>query len=282
MVFQGPDIQLKTPKQLQVMRQAGLVVQAALEAVRAVVRPGVTTAELDEVAHATIRARGATPSFLGYQGYPATICASVNDQVVHGIPHSRQLLREGDLVSVDCGAIVDGWHGDSAITVPVGQVGQRPLRLAQACEEAMWAGIKAARVGGRLSDISHAVEKAVGAAGQAHSVKYGIVRDYGGHGIGTEMHQDPHLLNYGKPGRGVTLLPGMALAVEPMITDGKPATRELSDGWTVVTSDGSWAAHTEHSFAILDDGLWVLTAADGGVSQLGDKASALAREHSLD
>lgn len=255
----GDDIQIKTPEQLHKMRAAGLVVADTLAKLRAAVRPGISTAELDALAEENIRAAGAIPSFKGYHGFPATICASVNEQVVHGIPSKKHILREGDLISLDCGAILDGWHGDSAITVPVGEVSPELLRMVEAAEAGMWAGIAAAQPGARLSDIGHAVENGVRKVG-----KYGIVRGYGGHGIGTEMHQDPHVHNYGRPGRGPVLQPGMALAIEPMITAGSSKVVELDDGWTVVTKDGSMAVHVEHSVAIFDDGVWVLTAHDGG------------------
>lgn len=268
------DIQLKTPDQIEKMRAAGLVVAEALRRMRAAVVPGVSTAELDAIAESTIRAAGATPSFQGYHGFPASICASVNEQVVHGIPAPTQVLRDGDIISLDCGAVLDGWHGDAAITVAVGEVDPALLRMAAVAEDAMWAGIAAAARGaangkGRLTDISHAVETAVRKGG-----RYGIVDGYGGHGIGTEMHQDPHVLNHGRPGRGPRLVPGMALAIEPMITLGSPRTAELDDGWTVVTRDGSRAVHVEHSMALLPDGVWVLTAADGGRERLGDLVSA--------
>lgn len=269
MVFAGQEIQLKSAPEVERMRAAGLVVARTLERLRAAVTPGVSTGQLDALAEELVRGEGAVPSFKGYHGFPATICASVNDQVVHGIPRPDQVLHEGDLVSLDCGAIVDGWHGDAAITVPVGEVAPALLRMARVCEEALWAGMAAARVGGRLTDISHAVERSVRRAG-----RYGIVKNYGGHGIGTEMHQDPHVLNYGRPGRGPTLMAGMALAVEPMITMGSPRTAQLDDGWTVVTRDGSVAAHTEHTFVLTDDGPWVLTALDGGVGRLGDRVTA--------
>ena len=268
------DIQLKTPDQIDKMRAAGLVVAAALGRIRDAVAPGVSTAELDSIAESVIRDAGAVPSFKGYHGYPASICSSVNEQVVHAIPSPRQVLRDGDLISVDCGAVLDGWHGDSAITVGVGEVRPELLRMATVAEDAMWAGIAAAARGaasgrGRLTDISYAVEGAVRKGG-----RYGIVDGYGGHGIGTEMHQDPHVLNHGRPGRGPQLIPGMALAIEPMITFGSPRTAELEDGWTVVTRDGSVAAHVEHSMALLADGVWVLTAPDGGRGRLGDLVTA--------
>lgn len=264
-MFRQQEIQLKSPTDVLVMREAGLVVGKTLERLREAVAPGVSTAELDAIAEESIRSMSGTPSFKGYHGFPASICASVNDQVVHGIPRTDQVLQDGDVISIDCGAIVDGWHGDAAITVPVGTVDPVYLRMAQVCEDAMWAGFAAARIGGRLTDISHAVETTVRSSGP-----YGIVKHYGGHGIGTEMHQDPHVLNYGKPGRGPKLRAGMALAIEPMITLGDPDTVELEDGWTVVTIDGSRAAHTEHTFVLTEDGPWVLTALDGGVSRLGD------------
>jgi methionyl aminopeptidase len=263
-------IQVKTVDQIGVMREAGLVVAQALEAMRAAAAPGVSTADLDGIARDVLRAAGATSSFLGYHGYPAVICASVNDRVVHGIPSASEKLADGDIISLDFGAIVDGWHGDSAITVLIGEVGKEARALSHACEASMWDGLAAARPGGRLTDISHAVESSVRRAGQ-----YGIVAGYGGHGIGTEMHMAPHILNYGRPGKGPRLLPGMALAIEPMITLGSRATQELDDGWTVSTVDGSWAAHWEHTVAILDDGPWVLTAVDGGRAELAERGVEL-------
>ena len=271
------SIQYKSPEQIQLMRAAGLVVAEALAAMRDAVSPGVSTAKLDDIALEVIRSAGAVPSFKGYLGYPATICASVNSQVVHAIPSPAQVLHEGDVISIDCGAILDGWHGDSAITVTVGQTPRALLHLATAAEDALWAGLAAAARGvisgrGRLTDISRAVENSIRRSG-----RYGIVDGYGGHGIGTEMHQDPHVLNHGRPGRGPRLEPGLCLAIEPMITMGSPRTVELSDGWTVVTQDGSVAAHVEHTMALLEDGVWVLTAEDGGVARLGDLVSAAAR-----
>lgn len=268
------DIEYKTPEQITAMRAAGLVVAKALAATRAAVAPGVSTADLDAVAAQTIRDAGALPSFKGYYGFPATICASVNHEVVHGIPTADTVLREGDVISIDCGAIVAGWHGDAAITVPVGEVDPELLRLAEVAEEAMWAGIAAAaravRAGsGRLTDISHTVQREVRRHRPGRWRRYGIVTGYGGHGIGTEMHQDPHLLNHGRPGRGPELVPGLVLAIEPMLTMGRPRTAELDDGWTVVTVDGSAAVHVEHTFALLSDGAWVLTAEDGGAARLG-------------
>jgi methionyl aminopeptidase len=256
-------IQIKTPEQIGSMRRAGLVVARALREMRAAVAPGITTADLDAIARGVLAETGATSSFLGYHGYPAVICASVNDRVVHGIPSPNEPLREGDVLSIDFGAIVDGWHGDSAVSVPVGAVSPEVQAMSDACERSMWDGLAAAHAGARLSDISHAVESSIRTSG-----RYGIVAGYGGHGIGTEMHMAPHILNYGRPGKGPRLEPGMVLAIEPMITLGSRATRELEDGWTVSTVDGSWAAHWEHTVAILADGPWVLTAEDGGLAGL--------------
>jgi methionyl aminopeptidase len=258
-------IQVKTPEQFAIMRKAGLVVAHTLTAVTAAVRPGVTTAELDALAEREIRAAGATPSFLGYHGYPATICTSVNDEIVHGIPGPARCLNEGDIISVDCGAIVGGWHGDAAVTVGVGAISAEHAALLRVCEAALWQGLMRARPGGRLGDISHAVEASIAQAGP-----YGVVEEYTGHGIGTAMHMDPPVPNYGRPGRGPRLRTGMALAIEPMVTIGSPETVLQDDGWTVITADGSWAAHFEHTVAITADGPWVLTAEDGGRAVLGD------------
>ena len=262
MLWNRRVIQIKTRDQLELMRAAGLVVARTLDLVTRHVKPGVSTAELDELAEQSIRDAGAVPSFKGYHGYPASICASVNDQVVHGIPARTQVLAEGDLISVDCGAILDGWHGDSAVTLAVGAVSDADQKLSEATRDAMLAGIAAAVPGGRLSDISHAVETSAVASGQRDGVRYGIVSGYGGHGIGTQMHMDPFLPNHGKPGKGPRLKVGMALAIEPMLTLGEKHTEELDDGWTVITADGSRAAHWEHSVAITEDGPWVLTALD--------------------
>jgi methionyl aminopeptidase len=263
-------IELKRPEEIENMRTAGLVVARALEAMRAAVAPGVSTADLDAVAREVLRAHGATSSFLDYDigtvPFPAVICASVNERVVHGIPSSGEKLAEGDLISIDFGAIVDGWHGDAAVTVAVGSAAPEAASLSAACEASLWDGIAAARAGGRLTDISHAVETSIRSAG-----RYGIVDGYGGHGIGSAMHMAPHILNYGRPGKGPRLVPGMALAIEPMVTLGTRATQQLDDGWTVVTVDGSWAAHWEHTVAIMEDGPWVLTAEDGGQAELAQR-----------
>ena len=255
--------EIKTPAQLALMREAGLVVAAALSATVRAVEPGISTAELDAIAERVIRDAGAVPSFKGYQGFPATICTSVNDEVVHGIPRPEVRLAAGDLISVDCGAIVGGWHGDAAVTVGVGPVSPAQSGLLETCERALWQGLSRAVAGGRLSDISAAVEATASAPGE-----YGIVEDYVGHGIGSQMHMDPPVPNYGRPGRGPLLVEGMALAVEPMLVLGDPQTRLLADDWTVVTEDGSRAAHFEHTVAITADGPWVLTAPDGGASGL--------------
>jgi|RhiMetdeSRZDD1v2_1073273.scaffolds.fasta_scaffold00114_64 methionyl aminopeptidase len=282
------DVQIKTPEQLVKMRSAGLVVAEALATMRAAVEPGISTADLDAIAEKVIRGAGAIPSFRGYQGFPASICASVNEQIVHGIPSARQVLRDGDLISIDCGAVLDGWHGDAAITVGVGAAQPELLRMAAVAEDAMWAGIAAAARGvrsgrGRLTDISYAIQSSI--RGEKSALvgrvtgarrRYGIVDGYGGHGIGTEMHQDPHILNHGRPGKGPFLVPGMALAIEPMITMGSPRTLELADGWTVVSVDGSYAAHVEHSIGLFEDGVWVFTAPDGGRERLGDLLSSAA------
>lgn len=270
-------IQYKSPAQFVKMRQAGLVVAAVHQAMRDAVRVGVCTKELDAIAEDVIRSRNGVPSFLGYDigmgPYPGSICSSVNEQVVHAIPSREQVLVEGDLISIDVGAVVDGWHGDAAITLPVGDVPPQQLAMVAACEDAMWAGIAAAANAKRLGDVSSAIQRSIEASGS-----YGIVTGFGGHGIGTEMHQDPHILNYGRPGRGVKIKTGMALAIEPMITLGDAETVDEDDGWTVVTADGSPAAHVEHSIALCDDGIWVLTAPDGGLERLGELASANAKQ----
>jgi methionyl aminopeptidase len=258
-------IQVKRPDQVARMREAGLVVARTLKVLADAVRPGITTADLDRIAEREIRDAGAVPSFLGYQGYPASICASVNETIVHGIPDPAQRLRDGDIISIDCGAVLDGWHGDAALTIGVGEIMAEDQALLDACETALWAGLEQARPGNRLGDISSAVERSVTACGP-----YGIIREYTGHGIGTAMHMAPDVPNYGQPGRGPRLAAGMALAIEPMITRGGEQTIELADGWTVVTADASRAAHFEHTVAITPDGPWVLTAEDGGVPRLGN------------
>jgi methionyl aminopeptidase len=265
-----PAIQVKTRAQIDVMREAGLVVARTLSALAEAARPGVSTAELDAIAEQQITAAGATPSFKGYHGFPATICTSVNEEIVHGIPNPAKRLRDGDVISIDCGAIVRGWHADAALTVGVGEISDERRRLLDACERALWHGLAQARAGRRLSDISHAVEQSARAAGP-----YGIVEEYVGHGIGTEMHMDPAVPNYGRPGRGPLLTPGMALAVEPMLVLGGRHTRLLADEWTVISADGTPAAHFEHTVAITPDGPWVLTAEDGGEAGFASIAEAV-------
>nr|WP_062337769.1 type I methionyl aminopeptidase [Herbidospora sakaeratensis] len=256
-------IQIKSPEQITKMRAAGLVVGRTLDLLKRSVEPGLTPLDLDAIAEKAIRDEGAIPSFKGYQGFPATICASVNQEVVHGIPTDTRPLREGDIISIDCGAILDGWHGDSAVTVPVGEVDPKLLELIRVTEESMWAGIRALKVGAHLSDIGHQVERYVRSQG-----RYGIPQEYGGHGIGTEMHMDPWVANHGKPGRGPKLEAGMCLAIEPMVNLGTDQTRVLADDWTVVTQDGKASAHFEHSVAVTPEGPLVLTALDGGKERL--------------
>jgi methionyl aminopeptidase len=261
-VFRDRGVEVKSPAQIESMRAAGLVVGRTLELLGSTVAAGMTTGELDGVAEEHIRGSGAVPSFKGYHGFPGSICVSVNDEVVHGIPGSR-VIAEGDVVSIDCGAIVDGWHGDAAITVAVGEVPAEARELMRVTEEAMWRGIAAARLGGRVTDISHAVETYVRSQGG-----FGIVEEYVGHGIGSAMHQPPNVPNYGRPGKGPKLVRGLALAVEPMVTLGEPDNHTLDDDWTVVTDDGAPAAHFENTFALTPDGIWVLTALDGGRAKL--------------
>jgi methionyl aminopeptidase len=264
LVFFDRKIQYKTPAQVSSMRAAGLVVSSTLSLLRSAVAPGVTTAELDALAEAHIRSSGAVPSFLGYQGFPASICTSVNDEVVHGIPGSR-VLRAGDLISIDCGAIVDGWHGDAAITVPVGAVDPELTALAAACEAALWAGLAAVVSGNKVGHVTSAVMASVASSGS-----YSIVEDYVGHGIGTEMHQAPDVPNTGRGRRGPKLVPGLVIAVEPMICLGSSETDVLDDDWTVVTADGAYAAHCEHTVAVTEEGPWVLTEPDGGVAKFAE------------
>jgi methionyl aminopeptidase len=263
-VFFERGVEIKTPAQIDCMRAAGLVVGRTLELLRRTVRPGLTTRDLDRVAEQSIRSAGATPSFLGYHGFPGSICVSVNDEVVHGIPGDR-VIAAGDVVSIDCGAIIDGWHGDAALTVAVGEVPAEAHELMRVTEEAMWRGIAAATLGGRVTDISHAVEQHVVSQGD-----FGIVEDYVGHGIGSVMHQPPSVPNFGRPGKGPKLVEGLALAVEPMVVLGDSATHVLDDDWTVKTDDGSLAAHFEHTFTLTAAGSWVLTALDGGQAKLAE------------
>ena len=265
-------VEIKTPEQIAKMREAGLVVAQIHKELRAAVEPGITTAELDAISARVIRENGAKSNFLGYGGFPATICASINDVVVHGIP-GDQKLQDGDVISLDCGAVVDGWHADAAFTAFVGS-GHAPevIELSRVTEESMWAGIAAMKQGNRLVDISRAIESYTRRQPLPPKGKYGIVEDYGGHGIGTAMHMDPHLLNYvdRRRGRGPKLVPGFCIAIEPMLSLGTPRTHVLPDEWTVKTNDGSWAAHWEHSVALTEEGPLVLTAPDGGRAKLAE------------
>lgn len=276
-------IQIKTPEQVRLMRRAGLVVADIHAALREAVRPGVTTGELDAVSARVIERAGAHSNFLGYEGYPATVCVSVNDEVVHGIPGPR-VLGEGDLVTFDCGAyILDDsgtqWHGDAAFTTVVGgrYRSESDRVLDSTTREAMWSAIAAlARAAAgqaegreaRLNVVGDTVERVVEDARQREGVRLGILEDYVGHGIGTEMHMDPDVLNVAVRRRGPRLRTGMTLAIEPMVTAGSPEVRELDDDWTVVTQDGSRAAQWEHTVALVPGGVWVLTASDGGVEGL--------------
>ena len=248
-------VTLKSPEQVAKMRTAGRVVAEMLEACQAAAKPGVTTADLDEVARRVLAKRGAKSNFLGYHGYPAVICASPNNVIVHGIPGGYR-LRDGDIISIDCGAIVDGWHGDAARTVPVGEISEEARKLITVTEESLWAGIQHVRSGARLTDIGHAVQTVAEGAG------FSVVREYVGHGIGRAMHEEPQVPNYGEPGRGITLKVGHVFAVEPMVNLGSADTQLNDDGWTVITADGSLSAHFEHSIAVTEDGPEVLTVLD--------------------
>lgn len=262
-------IERKTAAQLRAMRAAGLVVARVLDQLREAARPGVTTAELDQLAREELARSGATSSFLGYDGgyglppYPAVTCISVNDEVVHGVPGPRALV-EGDLVSVDFGACLDGWHGDAAVTIEVGRCAAERHDLSEATRQALWAGIAAVRAGGRVGDIGHAIQTRL----RAEPRRYGIVTEFTGHGIGTAMHMAPDVPNVSKPGRGGALAPGVTLAIEPMVVLGSTRLAVLDDEWTIVTRDGTDAAHWEHTVAVTEHGLWVLTAADGGEAEL--------------
>ena len=284
-------VQLKSREQVRAMRRAGLVVADALDAVREAAAPGLTTADLDAVAAEVISAAGATPSFLGYQGFPAATCVSVNEQVVHGIPGGRVLLP-GDVVSVDCGAVVDGWHGDAAFTTVLGpregsdEVDAGDASLVATTEAAMWDGIAALTTGRRLGDVGAAVQDRVEGRPDPDGRLLEVVEGYTGHGIGTAMHQAPDVLNHrvragllggiGGGGQRLRLRPGMCLAVEPMVVRGDATTVELDDGWTVVTVSGERAAHSEHTVALLEGGVWVLTARDGGAAELGERGAPVA------
>ena len=242
------------------MREAGRLVGEVLTELAAHVAPGVTTADLDAMAERRIAEAGATPAFKGYHGYPATICASINEEVIHGIPSGRRILNEGDVISIDVGASLGGYFGDSAVTLPVGQVSEGAATLLRVTDEALYKAIECVKPGGRISDIGHVVQQHVEGYG------FSVVREFVGHGIGQKMHEEPQIPNYGEPGRGPRLAPGMVLAIEPMVNAGKPAVKVLGDGWTAVTRDGSLSAHFEHTVAVTADGPWILTAREVAVA----------------
>ena len=246
---------LKTTKELSLLKEAGAISAGALKAAGEAVRPGVSTWEIDRVAHDYIIRHGATPAFLNYNGFPASACISVNDEIIHGIPSKKRILHEGDIVSIDLGAKIHGYVGDNAATYAVGRISPEAQRLIDATRESLYEGIAQAVAGGRLGDIGHAVQQYCEARG------YGVVREYTGHGVGAELHEDPSVPNYGTPGRGIRLMPGMVIAIEPMINEGTAAIRQLPDGWTVKTRDGKLSAHFEHTIAITADGPKILTMA---------------------
>ena len=249
----------KSPREIEQMRRANGLVAEVLAELAGMVEPGVTTADLDAAAERLVLAAGAEPAFKGYRGYPATLCASINDEVVHGIPANRALVG-GDIISLDMGVKLDGFYGDSAVTVPVGQVSDDVQRLLRVTQEALQKGISQVRLGGRVSDIGHAIQEHVEAAG------FSVVREFVGHGIGAQLHEEPQIANYGEPGRGPRLAEGMVLAIEPMVNMGRPAVKVLRDGWTAVTRDGSLSAHFEHTVAVTKDGPLVLTERTGATA----------------
>ncbi|HEY8691784.1 MAG TPA: type I methionyl aminopeptidase [Chloroflexota bacterium] len=246
-------ITIKSKAEFETMRRAGRLVAETLDKLRTAVKPGMSTGDLDKIAYEHITKHGGVPSFKGYHGFPASICTSVNDEVVHGIPSKRRMVSEGDIISIDCGAIIDGWHGDAAVTVPVGHTNAEMERLLKVTEESLHKGIDLAVPGKRLGDVSAAIQRYAEAQG------YSVVREYVGHGIGREMHEEPQIPNWGTPGRGVLLKQGMALALEPMVNAGKAEVRVLKDDWTVVTQDGKWSAHFEHTVALTENGPEILT-----------------------
>ncbi|AKK02309.1 type I methionyl aminopeptidase [Corynebacterium epidermidicanis] len=253
------QIAAKTPGELDAMQAAGEIVGRTLQAVKAAAKPGVSTLELDQVAEATIRDAGAIPTFLGYNGFTGSICASVNEVIVHGIPNAATILKEGDLVSIDCGATFDGWVGDSAWSFGIGELATDVDKLNRATEWVLMEGLKAMIPGNKLTDVSYALEQATWAAEDKFDVELHIVDGYGGHGIGRTMHEDPYLANEGRPGRGPIIQEGSVLAIEPMLTLGTEDSRVLDDDWTVVTLDGSWSAHWEHTVAATAQGPRILT-----------------------
>lgn len=246
-------IVLKTSRELKIMREAGRISAKALQLVGEAVEPGITTYELDKIAYDYIISEGAKPGFLGYGGFPASACISINNQVIHGIPSKDVKICEGDIVSVDLGAVYEGYNGDNAATFACGDISDEAKRLIDATRESLYEGIRAARVGGRIGDISNAVQRYVEARG------YSVVKQFVGHGVGASLHEDPEVPNFGRAGHGVRLLPGMTLAIEPMVNIGTPDVSTLSDGWTVITKDGKLSAHFEHSIAVTNDGPVILT-----------------------
>ena len=255
-MFNKNEIQLKTKEEFAFMRKAGRVVALCLEEIKNQIKPGMSTKDLDKIAFSIMEKENAKPSFLGYHGYPAVICVSVNEEVVHGIPREDKIIQDGDLVSVDCGAIIDGWHGDAAITIGVGNVKQEHKKLSEITEKALQVGIDAAIAGKRIGDIGFAIEKFVKTFSD---LKIGILEDYVGHGIGTQMHMPPSVPNYGKAGTGPEIKVGMALAIEPMLVLGSNKVHVLEDEWTVVSSYGNFASHWENTIAITENGPEILT-----------------------
>lgn len=277
-MFRKRQTPAKTDEQLALMRRAGLLVAQTLELLQHELRPGMTTLELDAMAEELIRSHGGIPNFALVPGYAHTLCTSVNEEVVHGVPRARVLL-EGDLLSVDCGAQVDGWNGDAALTLVVGgpeAARADDLRLIEVTQDALWAGIAALAVGARLYAVGDAVEASIESAAQCDGHDYGIVEEYVGHGIGRSMHEDPQIPNFAVRDRGPTVRSGFTGAIEPMVTWGRADTHVLDDEWTVVTSDGHRAAHWEHSVAVTDAGITVLTALDGGRARLEASGTAYA------
>lgn len=246
-------ITIKSKNEFEIMRRAGRLVAETLDKLQGAVKPGVSTGELDKIAYEHITKHGGVPSFKGYHGFPASICTSVNEEVVHGIPSKRRVVEDGDVISIDCGAIIDGWHGDAALTVPVGHITPEIERLLQVTRESLFKGVEKAVPGNRLGDVSAAIQQ------HAEKHGYGVVREYVGHGIGREMHEDPQVPNWGTPGHGRLLKEGMALALEPMVNAGTAEVRVLRDNWTVVTQDGKYSAHFEHTVALTDHGPEILT-----------------------
>lgn len=252
-------ISIKSTSELELMRIAGRITALARKAAADAVKPGVTTAEIDRIVRRTIEDNGAVPSFLGYGGFPGSACVSINDEVIHGIPSDKRVIREGDIVKVDVGAYINGFHGDCACTVPCGEISDTARRLIEVTRQSFYEGIKFAREGNRISDISHAVQAYCEERG------FSVVRDFVGHGVGSQLHESPEIPNYGRPGHGIRLQRGMTLAIEPMINEGVYAVKVLPDGWTVKTRDGKLSAHYENTIAITDGDPEILTAIDGEV-----------------